>query len=159
MTPEPTDLLRGARRTLADLVLPALTDPFAIEQLRTVLGLLAHLEAVIDEAYPLEAAEAEDLRRFLAEAARSDDAALSPLRASVAEEASEPLAAGGLPSYRALREGNVQRKRRVTEIIRALGREARGPARKRPIEAALDELVRRQLGRERLWTRTQRSTP
>ncbi len=68
MTPEPTDLLRGARRTLEDIVLPALIDRFAIEQAKTVLRVLAHLEAVVDDAYPLESAEARDLEAFLATA-------------------------------------------------------------------------------------------
>src|SRR2546423_218704 len=83
MTPEPTDLLRGARRTLADVVLPALTDPFAIEQLKTVLRVIDHLEAVIDDAYPLEAAEAEDLRVFLAGIASSSDPTLATVREAI----------------------------------------------------------------------------
>ena len=102
MTPEPTDLLRGARLTLTDIVLPTLADPFAIEQLKTVLRVLTHLEAVVDEAYPLEAAEAEDLREFLGE---GDDA---------------PKVA--LLSYRELRDANVRRKQLVSEAIRARGR-------------------------------------
>jgi hypothetical protein len=77
VTPEPKDLLRGASRTLADVVLPALGDPFAIEQAKTVLRVLAHLEAVVDEAYPLEAAEAADLRRFLRELAPTSGASAS----------------------------------------------------------------------------------
>jgi hypothetical protein len=151
MTPEPTDLLRGARRTLADLVLPALADPFTIEQLKTVLGVLAHLEAVIDEAYPLEAAEADDLRCFLGEAAGSGGPALAPLRAALAAAAIESAAASRLPSYRELRDGNVARKRLVTEVIRALRRDRADSERNPALEAALDELVRRQLARERLW--------
>jgi hypothetical protein len=158
MTPEPADLLRGARRTLAEVVLPALRDRFATEQLKTVLGLLAHLEAVVDEAYPLESAEAEDLRRFLGAAARSDDPALAPLRGALAAEAAEPAAEDGLPSYRALREKNVRCKALVTGVIRALGLPAGFPTERRAIEEALDGLVRRQLARERRWTRPARST-
>lgn len=153
MTPEPTDFLRGVRRTLAELVLPALADPFAIEQLKTALVALAHLEAVIDEAYPLESAEADDLRRFLGEAARSTDPALAALRASLAAAAVEPAANEGLPSYRELRAGNVRRRRLVTEVIRALRHDAPRRAPNRPVEAALDDLVRRQLERERRWTK------
>jgi hypothetical protein len=157
MTPEPADLLRGARRTLAEVVLPALRDPFAAEQLKTVLGLIAHLEAVVDDAYPLEAAEGEDLRRFLGEAARSVDPALSPLRGVLAAEAAEPPAASDLPSYRALREGNVRRKALVTDVIRALRGHA-GFAENRAVEEGLDGLGRRQLARERRWTRPPRRT-
>ena len=132
MTPEPKDLLAGAGRTLAEIVLPALDDAFAIEQLKTVLRVLAHLEAVIDEAYPLEAAEAEDLRRFLGETDRAVGAEL--------------------PSYRELREANVRRKRALTAVIREL---ARGSA-DRDREARLADLVKRQLERERRWTHPRR---
>jgi hypothetical protein len=134
VTPEPTDLIRGARRTLEDVVLPALADPFAIEQAKTVVRVLVHLEAVVDEAYPLEAAEAEDLGRFLGE----------PIEA-----------AGALASYRTLRDGNVRRKARLAAVVRELMRAAASPAaevRRRE----LDELCRRQLERERRWTRPRR---
>ncbi len=127
MTPEPTDFIRGARRTLEDVVLPALDDPFAIEQLKTVLRVLIHLEAVVDDAYPLEAAEAEDLGRFLGE---RDDRPQAPL-----------------PSYRELRDRNVQRKQRLAERIRACGR-----------SPAVDDLVRRQLAREQRWTNPRRAS-
>jgi len=127
MTPEPNDLLRGARRTLEDVVLPALTDAFAIEQAKTVLRVLAHLEAVIDEAFPLEAAEAADLCSFLGDA--------NP----------------GQASYRELRDGNVKRKARLSAVVRALA-QAPNDERRR----ALDALLGRQLERERRWTRPRR---
>jgi hypothetical protein len=132
MTPEPTYLLRGARRTLEDVVLPAIDDPFAIEQAKTIARVLMHLEAVIDVAYPLEAAEADDLCRFLGEAG-----------APPAE----------LPSYRELRDGNVARKRRLSGVVRELASGTDGADRR----AALDELLRRQLERERRWTRPRRA--
>jgi hypothetical protein len=92
MTPEPRDLLRGARATLAQVVLPALSDPFAIEQAKTVLRVLVHLDAVIDDAHALEWEEARDLAELLGEPA--------------AFPSSAPA------SYRALRDTNVERKRR-----------------------------------------------
>jgi hypothetical protein len=125
MTPEPRDLLRGARATLEEVVLPALGDAFAIEQTRTVLRVLAHLDAVIDDAYTLEWQEARDLGELLDEAAGGGE---------------EP------PSYRALREANVARKRRVAEAIRATSFDA-------PRVAAY---VRRQTERERRWTSPKR---
>jgi hypothetical protein len=134
MTPEPTDLIRGARRTLEDVVLPAIADPFAIEQAKTVVRVLVHLEAVIDEAYPLEAAEADDLRRFLGDPSGS---------------------ASSLEPYRELRDGNVERKARLSAILRELMQAAPSAAteaRRRD----LDELLRRQLARERRWTRPRR---
>jgi hypothetical protein len=127
MTPEPSDLLRGARRTLEDVVLPALTDAFAIEQAKTVLRVLTHLEAVIDEAYPLEAAEAADLCAFLGD--------------------SNP----GLAAYRELRDGNVKRKARLSAVVHEL---AHAPNDER--RHALDALLGRQLDRERRWTRPRR---
>ncbi|MGH2901962.1 MAG: hypothetical protein ACRDMZ_25025, partial [Solirubrobacteraceae bacterium] len=100
MTPEPRDLLRGARATLAEVVLPALSDPFAIEQAKTVLRVLVHLDAVIDDAYALEWEEARDLAALLGERASADESAPPE-------------------SYRGLRNANVERKRRVAERIRA----------------------------------------
>jgi len=128
MTPEPTDLLRGARRTLEDVVLPALSDAFAIEQAKTVLRVLAHLEAVVDEAYPLEAAEAADLCAFLGDT--------TP----------------GTPSYRELRDGNVNRKRRLAAVVRELAQAPTTDERR----AALEALLCRQVERERRWTRPRR---
>jgi hypothetical protein len=143
VTPEPKDLLRGASRTLEDVVLPALADPFAIEQVKTVLRVLAHLEAAIDEAYPLEAAEAADLQQFLGVVARSNDPALASLASDDSLPSPSPL-----PPYRELRDANVRRKRAVTEVIRATARGVSDTM----IQAALDDLIRRQLGRERRWT-------
>ena len=151
MTPEATDLLRGARRTLADVVLPALADPFAIEQLKTVLRILTHLEAVIDEAYPLEAAESEDLRRFLDEVARSPAGTLAALGER------DEVDHRGLEPFRELREGNVRRKQRVTEVIRTLARAPKG-AEIHAIREALDRLASRQLERERRWTNPRRKS-
>jgi hypothetical protein len=125
MTPEPRDLLRGARSTLEDVVLPALGDAFAIEQTRTVLRVLAHLDAVIDDAYTLEWQEARDLAELLGEAARAGE---------------EP------PSYRALREANVARKRAVVDAIRGA----------RADDASMAAYVQRQTERERRWTSPKR---
>jgi hypothetical protein len=125
MTPEPRDLLRGARATLAEVVLPALSDPFAIEQARTVLRVLVHLDAVIDDAYALEWEEARDLADLLG-------------------EPSSPSSAPA--SYRALRDANVERKRRVVERIRAAASTGAAP------DAKLAEYVHRQSQRERRWT-------
>jgi hypothetical protein len=125
MTPEPRDLLRGARATLAEVVLPALADPFAIEQAKTVLRVLVHLDAVIDDAYALEWEEARDLAALLGEAALASSSA--------------PPA-----SYRDLRDANVERKRRVAERIRA--------AADASPDAALAEYIARQSQRERRWT-------
>jgi hypothetical protein len=145
MTPEPKDFVRGARRTLADVVLPALADPFAIEQLKTVLRVLEHLEAVIDDAYPLESVEAEDLDRFLAAVAASGDSALSPLAAD------KPAAVAPAP-YAELRAANVARKRIVADIVRALHGEQANPE----LAGALHRLLQKQLEREQRWTSPRR---
>jgi hypothetical protein len=154
MTPEPTDLLRGARRTLTDVVLPALTDPFAIEQLKTVLRVIDHLEAVIDDAYPLEAAEAEDLRGFLAEVAHSSDPTLATVREAAMSAGATLASQGSLPSFRELRDANVVRKRLVSEVIRAMRRGSAATS----TQTDLEGLVRRQLDRERRWTSPRRPT-
>jgi hypothetical protein len=138
VTPEPCDLLRGARRTLEEIVLPALADRFAIEQAKTVLRVLAHLEAVVDDAYPLEWAEARDLEAFLALADGDPNAA-----------APEPTA---LPSYRQLRDDNVRSKERVADLVRGPLRERNHPA----LLEAFEALVRAQLERERRWTSPKR---
>jgi len=126
MTPEPRDLLRGARATLAEVVLPALSDPFAIEQAKTVVRVLVHLDAVIDDAYALEWEEARDLAALLDEPAST--------------------LANAPASYRALRDANVERKRRVAERIRAASAAGAAP------DAALADYVRRQSQRDRRWT-------
>ncbi len=128
MTPEPRDLLRGARATLSEVVLPALSDPFAIEQARTVLRVLVHLDAVIDDAYALEWDEARDLATLLGDA----DATLS---------------GDAPPSYRVLREANVARKQRVVARIREAAAADAAP------DEALLAYVERQTERERRWTR------
>ena len=138
MTPEPIDLLRGARRTLEEVVLPTLSDRFAIEQAKTVLRVLAHLEAVVDEAYPLEWGEAHDLDTFLAAASENPD-----------RPAAEPAQ---LPSYRELRNDNVRKKQQVADLVR-------GPLRQRNDSALLEAfevLIRAQLERERRWTSPKR---
>jgi hypothetical protein len=138
VTPEPTDLLRGARRTLEEIVLPALTGRFAIEQAKTVLRVLTHLEAVVDDAYPLEWAEARDLEAFLATASGRPTTATS-----------EPTS---LPSYRELRVDNVRRKERVADLVRSALRGRQDTA----LLGAFEALVRGQLERERRWTSPKR---
>jgi hypothetical protein len=119
--------LRGARATLAEVILPALSDPFAIEQAKTVIRVLLHLDAVIDDAFTLEWEEARDLAALVGEI--------------------PPELAGAQPaSYRALREANVARKQRVAERIRADAAAGHAP------DAALLEYVDRQTDRERRWT-------
>ncbi len=138
MTPEPADFLRGARRTLEEIVLPALSDGFAIEQVKTVLRVLAHLEAVVDEAYPLEWAEARDLEAFLAVASGDPNGPASDT--------------APMPSFRELRDDNVRRKERVAELVRGLLRQSNDPK----LLDAFEALVRSQLERERRWTNPKR---
>jgi hypothetical protein len=165
MTPEAKDLLRTARTTLADVVLPALDDPFALEQARTVLRVLTHLEATVDEAYPLERRTADDLGDFLAEAASSlaGDPALADLRGEIDRETSSDL--GELAALEELRAASSRRKRLVTALIRGPLRERRGTEWAGHLWESLRELVRRQLARERRWmspkpaTRSGRSSP
>jgi hypothetical protein len=143
--------LRSARTTLSDVVLPALVDPFALEQLRTVLRALTHLEAVVDEAYPLEREAADDLARFLAEVAGllDDTAALDELRAALLREA--PAADDALPTLDELRAASSRRKHLVTALIRGPLRERRKTEWARATRALLAKLVHRQLVRERRW--------
>lgn len=122
MTPESTDYIRGARRTLEQIVLPALEDAFAIEQARTILRILEHLEGVVDDAYPMEWEEARDLAALLG-------------------EAMPEVVEGGLPPFRELRADNVRRKAAVADLIR--GGES---------GEALTGLLRRQVDRDRRWT-------
>lgn len=143
MTPEPTDLLRGARRTIEEIVLPALSDPFAIEQANGVLRVLLHLESVIDDGYGLEWEEARDFGRFLAAAAELAGADREQLLAAAASAPSGEAP----PSYRELRDANVRRKALVAGLVRGPLRGASGAA-----AGSFDELVRGQLARERRWT-------
>ena len=103
-----------------------------------MLRVLAHLEAVVDDAYPLEWTEARDLEAFL-EIAHGDPGNKAP----------EPTA---LPSYRKLRDDNVRRKQRVAELVRGPLRERKNTA----LQGAFEALVRGQLARERRWTNPKR---
>jgi hypothetical protein len=151
MTPESKDLLRSARTTLSDVVLPALADPFALEQLRTVLRVLTHLEAVVDEAYPIERETADDLARFLAGVAQSldGDEPLAELRGAFQQE--PPLAPDAVPPLAELRAASSRRKGLVTALVRGPLRDRRGTEWERATRAALGDLVRRQLVRDRRW--------
>lgn len=151
MTPEAKDLLRSARTTLAEVVAPALTDSFALEQVKTVLRVLMHLEAVVDEAYPLERETADDLKAFLGDVARSleGDAPLAGFRTEIAKEiVADPV---GLAPLADLREACSRRKRLIAALVRGPLRERRGTEWATATRNALGRLIERQLVRERRW--------
>ncbi len=141
MTPEPAEALRAARRTLADVVLPAITDDFAREQAQAALRLLAMLEGTIERIYPLEVEEHDDVARFLASfsAGAGRDTELGARAATLAEEATARRA---LPTYRELRTHGAHMRALVAEIAAAgLGGEA------------LRGLAARQVERDRIWSK------
>ena len=140
MTPEPTEALRAARQTIADVVLPAVADEFAREQAHAALRILSLLEATIERSYPLEVEEHDDVARFLGSFAASGGrgSELGTRAAALAAEATERRP---LPTFRELREASKRMKALVGEIAAAgLG------------GAALRGLAARQVERERMWT-------
>ena len=140
MTPEPAEALRAARQTLADVVMPAVTDAFAREQGAAALRILALLESTIERSYPLEIEEHDDVARFLSSFAVATGRG-TDLGARAATLADEAAALRPLPSFRELREGTVKMKALVGEIAAAgLGGET------------LRGLAARQVERERIWT-------
>ena len=141
MTPEPAEALRAARQTLAEVVLPAVTDDFAREQARAALRVLSLLEATIERSYPLEVEEHDDVARFLASfsAGAGRGSALAERAAKLAAEAMERRP---LPTYRELRDCTTKMKALVGEIAAAgMG------------GAALRGLAARQVERERIWSK------
>lgn len=69
MRPDIGDLLRGLKKTFGEVILPSLTQPFAVEQATFMMLVFEHIVARWDSAYGFCRVENSELRQVLTEAA------------------------------------------------------------------------------------------
>lgn len=152
MRPDIGDFLGGLKKTLAEVVFPTLTDPFALEQAGLILLALDHLSARWDKAGRFCREENRALRGVLADAAPR-------LRG----EASLPENAGGLLNriqdrlrkeevedsgdrpYSSLRDGNACLRELLAELLGTVDCEE--------LQRRARAFMKEQLEREREWVR------
>lgn len=152
MRPDIGDYLRGVKKTLAEIVLPTLTDPFALEQSAFIMLALEHLLARWDKVWHFCREENLALRGVLAEAAArlSREASLPNNAASLLKRIQDRLRkeeaedVGDRP-YESLRDGNVCLRELLAELLGTVG----GEEQNRSARAFMKE----QLAREREWVR------
>jgi hypothetical protein len=152
MRPDIGDYLRGVKKTLAEVVFPTLTDPFALEQSAFIMLALEHLLARWDKAWHFCREENIALRAVLAEAeARlSCEASLPNNAASLLNRIQDRLRKeeaedDGDRPYESLRDANVCLRELLEELLGAVS----GEEHKRSARAFMKE----QLAREREWVR------
>lgn len=152
MRPDIGDYLRGVKKTLAEIVFPTLTDPFAVEQSAFVMLALEHVLARWDKAWHFCREENLALRAVLAEAAARlrREASLPNNAASLLNRIQDRLRkdeaedVGDRP-YESLRDGNVCLKELLAELVGTVnGEEQQGSTR---------AFMKEQLAREREWVR------
>jgi hypothetical protein len=152
MRPDVGDYLRGVKKTLAEIVFPTLTDPFALEQSAFIMLALEHILARWDKAWHFCREENLALRGVLADAA-----------VRLSREAGLPNKAGSLPNriqdrlrkeegeddgdrpYESIRDGNVCLRELLAELLETVN----GEEQNRSARAFMKE----QLAREREWVR------
>jgi hypothetical protein len=152
MRPDIGDYLRGVKKTLAEIVFPTLTDPFALEQSAYIMLALEHVLARWDKAWHFCREENLALRGVLAEAAArlSREASLPNNAASLLTRIQDRLrkeeaADAGDRPYESLRDGNVSLRELLAELLGTVG----GEEQTRSARAFMKE----QLAREREWVR------
>lgn len=152
MRPDIGDYLRGVKKTLAEIVFPTLTDPFALEQSAYIMLALEHLLARWDKAWRFCREENLALRGVLAEVAarlrreaglpNNAESLLKRIQDRLLKEEAED--AGDRP-YESLRDGNVCLRELLAELLGTVG----GEEQNRSTRAFIKE----QLAREREWVR------
>jgi len=152
MRPDIGDYLRGVKKTLAEIVFPTLTDPFALEQSAFIMLALDHLLARWDKAWHFCREENIALRGVLAEAAAhlSSEANLTNNASSLLNRIQDRLRKeeaedDGDRPYESLRDGNVFLRELLAELLGTVG----GEEQNRSARAFMKE----QLAREREWVR------
>jgi hypothetical protein len=152
MRPDIGDYLRGVKKTLAEIVFPTLTDPFALEQSAFIMLALEHLLARWDKAWHFCREENLALRGVLAEAAArlSCEASLPNNATSLLKRIQDRLrreeaADVGDRPYESLRDGNVCLRELLAELLGTVG----GEEQTRSARA----FIKAQLAREREWVR------
>lgn len=156
MHPDIGDLIQGIKRALANEVLPAVTTPFAREQLAYTLFLCEHLAARWDRAHSATAEEYSDLRATLASAvdmARRCNAP-APEFAALVDATGVTLATedvGGRP-LRDVTAAIKELRERIAQFVAAC---ANGDGADQTVLAeirtALRGFMKRQLARDEEW--------
>ena len=152
MRPDIGDFLGGVKKTIAEIVFPTLTDPFALEQSELILLALDHLLARWDKAWRFCREENRALRGVLAEAAvrlrgeaslpKNARGLLNRIQDRLRKEEAED---GGDRPYESLRDGNACLRELLAELVGAVN----GEEQQRSARAFMKE----QLEREREWVR------
>ena len=152
MRPDIGDFLRGVKKSLAEIVFPTLTDPFALEQSAFIMLALDHVLARWDKASHFCREENRELRAVLAEAAvrLSGGAGLPKNAGGLGERIQDRLRKeeaedGGDRPYESLRDGNACLRELLAELVGAVN----GEEQQRSARAFMKE----QLEREREWVR------
>src|ERR1019366_1544567 len=152
MRPDIGDFLRGVKKSLAEIVFPTLTDPFALEQSAFIMLALDHVLARWDKASHFCREETRGRRAVLAEAAArlSGEAGLPKNAASLRDRIQDRLRKeeaedGADRPYESLRDGNA--------CLRELLPELTGPAGGEEQNRGARAFKKKQLEREREWVR------
>jgi len=152
MRPDIGDLLTGVRKTLAEVVFPTLTDPFALEQSTLILLALDHAAVRWDKAFQFCRDENTALRRVLREGAGllKNEATAALDAVSLITRIEDRLRVEGTEdgadrSYTSLRDGNARLRELFVELL---------GARDMPtVQRSARAFMKRQLERDRDWVR------
>lgn len=165
MGPEIEQFLSGMRKTMEQVVLPNLSDPFAQEQAGIVMATLGFLEQVHDKAFHYELLENDRYRCLLGRllellqrpaasaAGEVPDPEVGATLAAVRDHLDAQVLNGEMHRrpYDVLRAANETMKEQLSELVRLL------PSLSPESRAAFDELLtpfsRELVTRERAWVK------
>jgi hypothetical protein len=162
MRPHIGDLLRGVKKTFGEVIVPSLTEPFAVEQATFMMLVLEHIVARWDQAQAFYRAENIELRHVLAEAAEELWATsqrhprLCTLLEAILHRIDEEDAADRLPrTPEAIAQANAALREHVSKLLEYVegGDEADGFPEARRVGRACHAYMQRQLEREREWVK------
>jgi hypothetical protein len=150
MRPNIGDLLAGIKKTFGEVIVPALKDPFALEQASFIMLALEHLAGRWDKVERFCREENAGLRRLLAEAVASPGADAAVVAREVVESIRERLAAEDVTdrearSVQSLFEANAA----LRALLIGLSDAIKDDGFRRKIRAWLKQ----QLEREREWVK------
>ncbi|MBI5503936.1 MAG: hypothetical protein HY899_03995 [Deltaproteobacteria bacterium] len=162
MRPHIGDLLRGVKRTFGEVIVPSLTDPFAVEQATFMALVLEHIVARWDQAEEFHRVENTELRQALSEAverlrsASQERPDVRSLLEAISRRVDEEDAAGHLPrTPETVAQANVALKEYLSKLLECIedGTGADGASETRRVVHACHAYMKRQLEREREWVR------
>ena len=159
MHPDVGDLILGIRRSLMEEILPAVTTPYAREQLAFAALFCDHLAARWDGAHLFIIAEYDDLRTTLAAAVEIGRRGTPSAQLATVLDATDvalfATQSGGGQSLRALEMAIAELKGSVVRMLKACGGgDAADATLRAEMRQTLRAYMRRQLGREEEWIST-----